>query len=158
MLVGDGPCLPELQEHSRTLGIAGDCVFIPPVVNVPEWLHAIDVFVLPSVSEALSNSLMEAMASGCCAVASRVGGSPELVHAGETGLLFESDDAIGLSLQLKRLIADPELRRKMAAQGQRLIQERFSTQILAHRIQQIYRKSLLATKLKANASSPGIAL
>ena len=81
-----------LAAARRRLGIFPDCVFEPATPRVADWLHAIDIFVLPSLSEALSNSLMEAMACGCCVAASRVGGNPELVAHGETGMLFEPRD------------------------------------------------------------------
>jgi glycosyltransferase involved in cell wall biosynthesis len=74
-----------------------------------------DIFVLPSLSEALSNSLMEAMACGVAPIASSVGGNPELVREAETGLLFEPGDAVGLATQLRRLVDGEGLRRQYAA-------------------------------------------
>ena len=110
--------MPELicrTRHARSTSCR-DCVFEPATSRVPGWLHAIDIFVLPSLSEALSNSLMEAMACGCCVAASRVGGNPELVAQGETGMLFEPRDAAGLAEVLRLLISDSALRAKLAAQ------------------------------------------
>ena len=89
-IVGSGPCLPDLQERARALGIIERCVFEPATPRVADWLRGIDIFVLPSLSEALSNSLMEAMACGCTVAASRVGGNPELVAHGETGMPFRA--------------------------------------------------------------------
>src|ERR1019366_2576246 len=66
LILGSGPMLPELQNHARALGIFDACIFEPSTDRVDEWLQNIDIFVLPSLSEALSNSLMEAMACGCC--------------------------------------------------------------------------------------------
>ena len=103
-IVGSGPCLSALQDQARALGILPHCVFEPATSRVADWLHAIDIFVLPSLSEALSNSLMEAMACGCCVAASRVGGNPELVAHGETGMLFEPRDAAGLAGVLRLLM------------------------------------------------------
>ena len=100
-MVGSGSCLADLQGRATALGIHPDCVFEPATQRVPDWLNAIDIFVLPSLSEALSNSLMEAMACGCCVAASRVGGNPELVAHGETGMLFEPRDAAGLAEVLR---------------------------------------------------------
>ena len=88
-IVGDGPMLESLQSESEALGIREDCVFAVSTSQVRDWLRNMDIFVLPSLSEALSNALMEAMACGCAVVASNVGGNPELVSNGETGLLFE---------------------------------------------------------------------
>ena len=111
--------LKQLQSEARTLGIFEDCVFVPATGQVTTWLRAMDIFVLPSLSEALSNSLMEAMACGCCAVASNVGGNPELVRNGETGLTFEAGDSAGLSAALRALIEDEALRKRFAKAGAR---------------------------------------
>jgi len=67
-----GPVLPQLQTYARDLGVLDACVFQPATSGVENWLRSIDIFVLPSLSEALSNSLIEAMACGCCPITSRV--------------------------------------------------------------------------------------
>ena len=137
-IIGSGPCLGDLQQRAQTLGIRDQCVFEPATSQVADWLRAIDIFVLPSHSEALSNSLMEAMACGCAAVASRVGGNPELVTDGETGMLFEPRDAAGLAGALGVLLANPELRRRLASNASRLIQSNFSLAAAARRMGEIY--------------------
>ncbi len=142
-IVGSGPCLVALQDRARTLGILSDCVFEPGTPCVAEWLHAMDIFVLPSYSEALSNALMEAMACGCCVAASRVGGNPELVAHGETGMLFEPRDAPGLAAVLRLLVRDPVLRADLARNAARLIHSRFSLAAAAARMGEIY-SALLA--------------
>jgi glycosyltransferase involved in cell wall biosynthesis len=142
-IVGSGPCLADLQDRARALGILPDCVFEPGTPRVADWLHAIDVFVLPSLSEALSNSLMEAMACGCCVAASRVGGNPELVAHGETGMLFEPRDVAGLAGVLRLLVRNPALRGQLASNAASLIHSRFSLQAAARRMGEIY-SALLA--------------
>lgn len=141
-LVGSGSCLAELQGRATALGIHPDCVFEPATQRVPEWLNAIDIFVLPSLSEALSNSLMEAMACGCCVAASRVGGNPELVAHGETGMLFEPGNPAGLSEVLRQLIGAPALRGTLAGNAARVIHTRFSREAAAHRMGEIYTRLL----------------
>lgn len=142
-IVGSGPCLADLQERARILGILPDCVFEPATPRVADWMRAIDIFVLPSLSEALSNSLMEAMACGCCIIASRVGGNPELVTHGETGMLFEPRDAAGLADILRSLLRDPARRDALASSAVRLIHNRFSLAAAARRMAEIY-SALLA--------------
>jgi L-malate glycosyltransferase len=137
-IVGSGPCLAALQDHARALGIFPDCVFEPGTPRVADWLHAIDIFVLPSLSEALSNALMEAMACGCCVAASRVGGNPELVAHGETGMLFEPRGAAGLAEVLRLLVRDPVRRGELASNAARLIHSRFSLAAAARRMGEIY--------------------
>ncbi len=115
LLVGSGPELPKLQANGRRLGIQGDCIFLPAVSDVVPFLRAIDIFVSCSYSEAFSNSLLEAMACGCCVIGSRVGGTPELITDGERGLLFESGNVEELAAKLTMLIEDVSLRRRLAA-------------------------------------------
>jgi glycosyltransferase involved in cell wall biosynthesis len=139
-IVGDGPMLESLRAESEALGIREDCVFAGSTSQVKGWLHAIDIFVLPSLSEALSNALMEAMACGCPVVASNVGGNPELVQNGETGLLFEPRDVAGLSAALQVLIEDKALRGRLAEAGASFVRKRFSIQASAQRMGEIYEK------------------
>ncbi|MEP6714338.1 MAG: glycosyltransferase family 4 protein, partial [Terriglobia bacterium] len=142
VIVGDGPEKDMLRTLASTLDIADKVVFIPSTNDVAPWLRAIDVFVLPSTSEALSNSLMEAMASGCCAIASRVGGNPELIADGESGLLFEPRDAAGLAAQLKRVFDDADLRRRLADAGAKSIADRFSVERSIARLSEVYLRYL----------------
>jgi L-malate glycosyltransferase len=142
-IVGSGPCLADLQDRARALGVLPDCVFEPATPRVADWLQAIDIFVLPSLSEALSNSLMEAMACGCCVAASRVGGNPELVAHGETGMLFEPRDEAGLAGVLRSLLCDPALRGELASNAARMVHSRFSLRAAARRMGEIY-SALLA--------------
>jgi glycosyltransferase involved in cell wall biosynthesis len=141
-IVGSGPCLEGLQGRAQALGILPDCVFEPATARVGDWLRAIDIFVLPSLSEALSNSLMEAMACGCCVAASRVGGNPELVAHGETGMLFKAGDAAGLAAVLSLLARDPVRRAELAANAARVIRSRFSLEAAASRMAEIYSELL----------------
>ena len=114
VIVGGGPDETKLRALAASLGIEGDCHFEPLVSDVTEWLSQIDLFVLPSRSEALSNSLMEAMACGCCPIASRVGGNPELIEHGENGLLFEVDNVGELANHLRILLSDESRRQTFA--------------------------------------------
>jgi glycosyltransferase involved in cell wall biosynthesis len=136
-IVGSGPMLAELEAAGD-----GDCHFQPAERNVAPWLRAMDIFVLPSLSEALSNSLMEAMGCGCCPVASRVGGNPELVTDGETGLLFPVGDADALAERLALLLDQPEYRRRLAARAQRRMREHFTREQAARAMGGIYQEFL----------------
>jgi L-malate glycosyltransferase len=142
VLVGDGVCREGLEAQAKRLGIRERTIFLPARAEVASLLRGMDIFVLPSRSEALSNALMEAMACGCCAVASTAGGNPELVEHERTGLQFRVDDVEGLATQLRRLIEDPALRTRLAAEGQRFIESRFSQEASALRMQEIYTEYL----------------
>jgi glycosyltransferase involved in cell wall biosynthesis len=143
VIVGSGPEQSGLEELAQELGVRQQCVFQPAVADVAPWLRSIDIFVLPSLSEALSNSLMEAMACGCACIASSVGGNPELLRDGETGLLFEPGNVEQLSEKLSRLAADPGLRERLAQASVRAIRERFSLAASAERMHEIYDRYLL---------------
>jgi glycosyltransferase involved in cell wall biosynthesis len=142
-IVGSGESGPDLRALAESLGISTECVFQPATAQIAAWLRGIDIFVLPSLTEALSNSLMEAMACGCCVVASRVGGNPELVTHRQTGLLFDPRDSAGLASALDLLMDQPALRSELASRGTRLIREKFRLETSARRMERIY-SSLLA--------------
>ena len=137
-IVGSGPMREQLESLARTLGIATDCVFAPATNQVVAWLNAIDIFVLPSHSEAFSNSLMEAMACGCCAIASNTGGNPELIRDGETGLLFKATDAASLAAALERVIVNESLRQRLGAAGTQWLRDNLSIRSSAQRMSEIY--------------------
>ena len=117
VIVGSGVMLPELERQATELGIRQACVFQPQTSDVPSWLRAMDIFVLPSDSEAFSNALLEAMACGCCPVGSRVGGTPELIEHGKRGFLFKSGDSAELSLRLGELIVNEDLKLRFSAEA-----------------------------------------
>jgi len=137
-IVGSGPELVALEARSRALNIANACRFVPAAADVTAWLHGIDIFVLPSFGEALSNSLMEAMACRCAVIASNVGGNPELVTNRETGLLFRARDAGDLAAKLEMLIEQEGFRLQLAQSAAALMRERFSLPAMARRMETIY--------------------
>jgi glycosyltransferase involved in cell wall biosynthesis len=141
-IVGSGSMLGRLQEMSIGLGIRDRCHFEPSTADVTVWLRAIDIFVLPSLSEALSNSLMEAMACGCAVMASAVGGNPELVSDGINGLLFQAGDASELADQLERLIVDEDFRTRAGNAASVLVRQRFSIEASVRRMEEIYEAEL----------------
>jgi glycosyltransferase involved in cell wall biosynthesis len=131
-----------LDRQASELGIDNDILFQPSTADVAPWVAAMDIFVLPSRSEALSNSLMEAMASGCCVLASRVGGNPELVEHENAGLLFNPDNVEDLAAQLERVITGEGLRRRLAANAVERMRGRFSISSAVARMQEIYAEAL----------------
>jgi glycosyltransferase involved in cell wall biosynthesis len=142
LIMGSGPELPRLQINCLRLGIQDDCVLMPATSQVPQTLRALDIFVLCSHSEALSNTLLEAMACGRCAVGSRVGGTPELIGNDERGLLFRPGDAGDLAEKLATLIGNEQLRRKFGTRAAEFARTRFSIEIAATRMAEIYETML----------------
>ncbi|HET8831082.1 MAG TPA: glycosyltransferase [Casimicrobiaceae bacterium] len=101
-IIGDGPLLGELRNQAATLGIA-DQVWLPGSrSDVAEILRSLDVFVLPSLNEGISNTILEAMATGLPVIATDVGGNPELVEEGITGHLLPARDSDALGHALVR--------------------------------------------------------
>jgi glycosyltransferase involved in cell wall biosynthesis len=138
LIVGSGPELDALQRQARSLGVVDECVFIPATDQVAPWLHAIDIFVLPSLSEAFSNALMEAMACGCCVVASNVGGNPELAGDPGRGVLFEAGSAEDLERVLRGLVSDSGRRKALGAAASDFVRTKFSKAASAARMAEIY--------------------
>jgi len=136
--------LGDLRALAASLRITEQTQFQPTTTAVPDRLREIDIFVLPSLSEAFSNSLLEAMACGCTAVASHVGGNPEAVTHGETGLLFEAGNAVALADQLEILIKDTCYRQELARRGANRVKEQFSVPQCAARMADIYEEALVS--------------
>ena len=142
LIVGSGVELPRLQENAARLGIEDASVFVPAQRNVVDWMRAMDIFVLPSLSEAFSNSLLEAMACGCAVVGSRVGGTPELIGDNTRGLLFEKGNVPDLAAQLRKLIDDKQLRSELAHRAAVHAKENLSIEIAASRTADMYDRLL----------------
>ena len=125
VLVGDGPLKKRLQQRVMELGI-GDLVWLAgDREDIPDLLQAMDIFVLPSLGEGISNTLLEAMATGLPVVATHVGGNPELIEHGYNGYLVPVADSRALAEALKGLIESTEARQRMGENGLQKIRQRF---------------------------------
>jgi glycosyltransferase involved in cell wall biosynthesis len=125
LIVGDGPDRAQLEAEIARLGLAEQVLLAGERRDVPELLARADLFVLSSRSEGLPVSVLEAMAAGLPVIASSVGGLPELVADGETGMLVEAGDVDDLAAALRLLLAEPSLRRRLGAAGRARAEERF---------------------------------
>jgi L-malate glycosyltransferase len=142
LVVGSGPELSRLQDRSLGLGIQNDCMFLPSTPQVPRFLRSLDIFVLPSRSEAFSNALLEAMACGCCVVGSRVGGTPEMIGSDERGLLFRPGDAADLAEKLATLIRHDQLRQELGNRAAAFARKNLSLELATRRMASIYEATL----------------
>lgn len=142
VIVGNGPLREELEQRIRNLHLAGVCSLEPATAAPADWMRAMDVFVLPSRSEAFSNALLEAMACGCCPVGSRVGGTPELIEHNQRGLLFEPGNLSQLTDALMRLAEDREARVRMAAAAADFAHSNLTIEVAAARLASIYNELL----------------
>lgn len=110
VIVGDGPCRDDLQRLAASLGLAARVRFLGERHDVPALLRTMDVFVLPSIAEGISNTVLEAMASGLPIVATRVGGNRELVEEGVHGFLVPKQNPGALAAALGTYLDDGSLR------------------------------------------------
>jgi glycosyltransferase involved in cell wall biosynthesis len=141
VLIGDGPLRAQLEAQADRLGVEDRVHFVGFTKDVPRWLNALDVFVLPSLFEGLPLSILEAMAAGLPVVATAVDGTPEAVDDGVTGILIPPEDSRAIAEAVLRLLQNPKLRTE---QG-RAARERagqFSLETLAQRISGLYGVSL----------------
>jgi glycosyltransferase involved in cell wall biosynthesis len=154
LIVGDGPDRAELEAEIRRLEIGDRVQLLGERRDVLELLADADVFVLSSVSEGLPVSVLEAMAAGLPVVGSRVGGVPELVVEGETGLLVEPGDPDKLAAAIDRLLADPELRRRLGHAGRARAQGRFALESFRRAHVELYSRELARCGLPVPAPAP----
>ena len=143
--VEDDSPLGSLARLARRLGIAHRVLFTGFRLDVPDLLQEVAVSVLPSMSEGLSNFLLESMASAVPVVTTRVGGSPEAVDDGTTGILVPTRDPSAIARAIDALLTDPGLARRMGQAGHRRIVEHFSLEGMARATERLYR-SLVARR------------
>ena len=121
-------------------GLTDKLTFLGRVDNSAAFLAACDVVVVPSLSEGMPLVPMEAMALGKPVVATRVGGTPEVVLDGETGLLVPPGDGAALALAIDTLLRDDEARRRMGSAGRERADRHFSTETLVARYVELFTK------------------
>ena len=142
VIAGEGPSRAALEEESRRLGIGDRVVFLGFRRDVPMVLAALDLFVQPSIYEGFGLSLLEAMAAGLPVVASRVGGIPEVIEDGHTGILVQPQDPAALAGAVVRLLGDTEGARRLGESAANRARERYSLSRVAQRVDDLYRDIL----------------
>ena len=142
LLVGSGPEARRLRELAESLGLRDACHFEDSQADVAPWMRAIDIYVNCSVSESFPNGVLEAMACGCCAIGSNVGGIPELITHGEDGLIFDTGRLDDLAAMLRLAVTDQPLRERLQAKAAETARERFSIAIATRRMESLYEELL----------------
>ena len=148
ILVGDGPLLEELRALANGIGIGDAVHFVGYQPHSAPYLQAMDIFALTSRSEGMPQAVLEASVMGLPVVASRVGGLPEVINDGVTGILFEPGDDQGIATALCDLIADPQRRRELGAAAKARVQVNFSVTRMAGEYQ---RDALEVFRAKASS-------
>ena len=134
----------QLEEEARKLGLAGRITFTGFRTDVTRILNEVTVSVLPSLSEGLSNTLLESMAAGVPVVATTVGGNTEIVDHGVTGLLIPPSAPSALARSIDTLLENPDLARKLGEAGKKKIRATYSIKAMVERTEQHYIKLLTA--------------
>jgi glycosyltransferase involved in cell wall biosynthesis len=138
LIAGDGPDREDFTSMADTLGLRQSVRFLGYRQDIPTLLKAADLFVLPSLSEGLPLSVLEAMAAKRAIVATRVGGIPDLVEDGITGLLVNPGDAVALAEAINALAIDPDRRISMGMAGRLRVEEHFTETRMLNELSGVY--------------------
>jgi N-acetyl-alpha-D-glucosaminyl L-malate synthase BshA len=141
-LVGDGPERPRVAALAHALGLETEVHFLGERVDLPDVLRGADVFLLPSETESFGLAALEAMASGVPVVASRVGGLPEVIVDGETGLLCPLGDVAAMADACLALLRDDARAARMAVAARRRAEGAFRPEAAVDRYLDVYRRAL----------------
>jgi len=149
VMIGEGPLRQESLAILEAVGVA-DLAWLPGErKDIPEIMRGLDCFVLPSLGEGISNTILEAMASGLPVIATAVGGNVELVAEGKNGHLVPAADATALAKAIVLLANQPTLAKSLGQQGRRQIEERYSMTAMVQSYQQVY-DQLLGRMLRSS--------
>ncbi len=150
LLVGDGPLRSQCEALLDQAGLRGQAWLPGARDDIPVLMRSMDVFVLPSLAEGISNTILEAMACGLAVVAIRVGGNPELVEDGVTGALVPAADAEALAGALLNYLTSPGLIASHGRAGRARAEARFSIDAMVANYIGVY-DQVLARKFRSNA-------
>ena len=142
LIVGEGPDIGRAEQLIDELGVGAHVELVGEAQDVVGLLSVSDLFLLPSLQESFGLSALEAMSCGVPVVSSNVGGLPEVVTHGVTGFLHPPDDVEGMAASAIALLSNPAAHARMAAEGARLAQERFSADRIVPQYEALYEKTL----------------
>ena len=138
VFIGDGPERAALERFACENHLCDSVQFLGAKDNIEEYLRAFDVFVLPSITEGMSNTLLEAMATGLPIVATRVGGNGEIVKEGVTGVLVPSGNHQKLSERIRDYMSSEDLRTRHGSAARLLALESFSLDTMVNKYDCLY--------------------
>lgn len=142
VLVGDGPLQTDIKQEILAAQLT-EQVWMPGArSDIAEILRALDIFVLPSLGEGISNTILEAMASGLAVIATRVGGNPELVVDNETGMLVPAADAEAMAQAIGRYLTLPSLIRQHGEAGRACVEREYSMEAMVRHYMAVYDAAL----------------
>ena len=150
LLTGDGPLRAELEQEAQSLGLGSQAIFLGDRRDVSAVLASMDVAVLTSDSEGLSNVILEAMAASVPVVAYDVGGNGELVN-GERGQTVRAGDEEGFAAAVERLLERPALREQLGRNARAFAEENFSLRRVQNDYEKLYQSLMERKGLKVAA-------
>ncbi len=148
VFVGDGRQRPGLEQRVKEVGLQDNFLFLGRRKDVPELLSCCDLSVLPSTAEGLPNAVLESMAAGLPVVATRVGGTPEIIEEGVSGLLVPPRDPEALAQAILRVLSDPMLARRLASAAQERVRTHFSFDQLLLELKELYEEPRMTESAK----------
>jgi L-malate glycosyltransferase len=149
ILVGDGPLRPQLEHEAQELGLKACISFLGERQDIPAVLASLDVSVLPSSSESLSNAIIESMAAGVPVVANRVGGNPELISS-DRGTLAAPGNKESFAEAIERLLCDAPRRVALGRNAKEFAQANFTLEGMRKRHEDLYAELLEKKSWRAN--------
>jgi glycosyltransferase involved in cell wall biosynthesis len=157
VIIGDGPLRGEIAAQAARLGLDPHLHLLGELSPVAPLLRGFDVFVISSIIEGMPNALLEALALERPVVATRVGGIPEIVTHGESGLLVPPADPAAMADAILRLLDDPRLAAACGAAGRRTIEARYGLDAMAARFTALYEELAAARGLAIPEAQPAMA-
>jgi len=151
LLIGDGPQRPALEREASELGLGARVKFLGDRRDIAAVLASIDVSVVPSASESLSNVMLESMAAGIPVVATGVGGNTDLARDGR-GVLVAPNDEEALATGIERVLVDQELRASISRRAREFAQANFSVERIRHQYCSLYAEALSDKRQRSNGS------
>ena len=142
LIIGKGEQEEYLKDLTKKLNLEDNVLFLGEVSHkdLPQYLWISDVFVRPSLSEGLGNAFLEAMAAGVPAIGTKVGGIPDFLREGETGLFCEVQNPKSITEKIKTLLKDENLRLRLIENGRKLVEEKYSWDFIALEMKNIFDK------------------
>ncbi len=137
-VAGEGPLRDDLQSMIDREGLGNTVKLVGAIDDVPAYLAGLDQLVTCSESEGLSNSLLEAMASGLPVIASDIAGNRDLIAHGETGLMFPTNDARGLAAAIEQLSNNPQLRATLGDHARKFVEAHFDQKKQVRKYEDLY--------------------
>lgn len=154
VVVGDGPLREEVKEIARTAGIESLVWFAGEREDISDVMSGLDCFVLPSLAEGISNTILEAMASGLPVIATRVGANADLVEEGLSGRLVPRANPQAIAEEMLTYLADPARARRHGHAGRQIVERRFSLDHMVDEYETMYRRLLQAHGVPALGPEP----